>query len=116
MLLQELRQLQPSSASKDPDQLVPLVAESVCAERSVLIFCAARSGCESCAGLLAAHLPFFTGQPPPDKVAARQALADELVALMGGYRNEALERLFREWRWQLGRCAAGAAAAPWLPW
>jgi hypothetical protein len=96
LLLQEVRQLPPSS-SKDPDQLAPLVAEAVCFDRSVLIFCSARAGCESCAGMLASQLPFFTGQPAPDKVAARQALADDLVALMGGYRNEALERLFRGW-------------------
>jgi replicative superfamily II helicase len=52
-----VRVLPASDPARDPDRLVPLVAEAKQRGHSVLVFCATRLTCEACARLLAELLP-----------------------------------------------------------
>ena len=54
--LEKVRDL-PSSASRDRDCLVPLIAEVTAEGHSVLVFCATRKSCETCADMVAELLP-----------------------------------------------------------
>lgn len=47
----------PESSARDPDRIVPLVAECVAEGGSVLVFCSSRKQCEKCASMLADLLP-----------------------------------------------------------
>lgn len=47
----------PESSGRDPDRIVPLVAECVEEGGSILIFCSSRKQCEKCADMLADLLP-----------------------------------------------------------
>ena len=53
---------------RDPEGLVPLVAECAMTSGSVLVFCATCASCQACAALLAAALPDRVG--PPSQVHA----------------------------------------------
>ena len=61
LLLEPQRQL-PESDARDRDFLLPLLAEVVEEDGSVLVFCASRKQCQSCAELIADLLP---GHIPP---------------------------------------------------
>lgn len=83
-MLVEQRQL-PPSVDMDRDHLLPLVSEVVSEGHSVLIFCAGRAACQSCAKMLAQHLPALLGPPTPDQGLARQALVDDIKEALSGY-------------------------------
>ncbi|BDA50034.1 DNA polymerase theta [Coccomyxa sp. Obi] len=92
--LEPQRQL-PESDVRDRDLLLPLVAEVVGEAGSVLVFCASRKQCQSCAELIADLLP---GHVPPVSEEVRQAredLAEGMRGAMGGFADAALERLMR---------------------
>ena len=59
--LKPLRQIQTQGSSRDKDGLVALVAEAVRSSDPVLIFCASRKQCQSCAQLVAELLPEMLG-------------------------------------------------------
>lgn len=65
LCLERQRQL-PESDARDRDFLLPLVAEVVGEARSVLVFCASRKQCQSCAELIADLLPAHV--PPVSEV------------------------------------------------
>lgn len=52
-----LRKLQVTASSRDRDGLMVLIAEAVRAKEPVLVFCASRKQCQSCAQLAADQLP-----------------------------------------------------------
>ena len=67
--LKALRKVTESHSHQDRDHLVPLIAEAVRAQEPVLVFCASRKQCQSCAHLAAQLLPQILGpdfqvQPP----------------------------------------------------
>ncbi len=50
--MENVREL-PSSAPRDRDRLVPLIVEVTAEGHSVLVFCATRKSCETCADMVA---------------------------------------------------------------
>ncbi|MEW5302206.1 MAG: hypothetical protein WDW36_005009 [Sanguina aurantia] len=93
--LSELRQLS-RLHSRDQDRLLPLISEVVEEGHSVLVFCAGRRACESCADLVAQLLAGVLKVPTPDAVLAKRALLiQELQDAMAGHRNGTFEALLR---------------------
>eukprot|EP00887_Chlorella_sp_A99_P004871 scaffold4.g4871.t1 len=92
--LELVRELAPSD-KRDPDRLVPLLAEVVCEGHSALVFCQGRKSCETCARLVAELL----AEAAPVVDAARAAaLEDQRAGVIadirtasGGGMSEALE-------------------------
>ncbi|GFR45397.1 hypothetical protein Agub_g6680, partial [Astrephomene gubernaculifera] len=90
--LVEEREL-PESSPKDPDRLVPLVAEVAREGHSTLVFCASRNACQGCAGLLAELLPQQLGPASAETISARKALLTDLQDASGGYLSPELGKL-----------------------
>lgn len=58
--LKPLREV-PAGSTRDSDRLIPLIAEAVHADEPVLVFCASRKQCQSCAQLAMELLPDCLG-------------------------------------------------------
>lgn len=74
-----------------------LCALQVVAERhSVLVFCAGRAACQSCAAMLADQLMKRLGPPDPAAAAARSDLIEQLRIALSGSSDPAFEKLLGE--------------------
>lgn len=80
------QQAKAPTRTRDPDGLVPLVAECVSEGRGVLVFCATKDWCEKAAILLAEELPTVIGEAgmPADRVDARLRVVEELRHIPAG--------------------------------
>ncbi len=86
-----------SNPKRDPDRLVPLIAEVVVQGHSALVFCATRKACETCAQLLMELLPLAVaaGLDGPQAAALQQRrlqLLSEMRLAMGAPVPEKLEQ------------------------
>ncbi|KAK9815292.1 hypothetical protein WJX72_001157 [[Myrmecia] bisecta] len=91
--LTRLRELGNSHA-RDRDRILPLIAEVVADGDSVLVFCAGRKQCQSCAELVAELLPEVLqgGSISAEMAAQRALLIEEMKAAMGGFSNASLQK------------------------
>lgn len=80
------QQPQISTRPRDPDGLVPLVAECVSEGKGVLVFCATKDWCEKAAILLAEELPAALGAAvvSPERVDSRLRVVEELRHIPAG--------------------------------
>ena len=82
--MKRLREL-PESVPRDKDRLLPLVAEPVNEDSSVLIFCSSRAQTQSTAAFVADHLASLLKDAwLPDIVARRHELLERLRLKLGG--------------------------------
>ncbi|KAK9789408.1 hypothetical protein WJX73_009184 [Symbiochloris irregularis] len=97
--LKPLRKVPIAAGSRDKDGLIALIAEAVRVKEPVLVFCASRKQCQSCAQLAADQLPQLlsdsgqgTGESQED-VNARRVLVAEMQEAMAGFCSPGMEAL-----------------------